>query len=875
MITYTADWRESCQTLTPVRKNDVLPDECGRNVKGVGELKGLQRLERFADRHFSRTKRWAALTLAAVLTAGTVGGAWADVQTTETEQGPTSARESEHNQTETGQEQGVQETDQAQGSISQTESRPAASDTGTATKPDSASTESVPVSTESASASTESVPASTESASASTESVPVSTESDGTETAAFSEKPAAGSKETVQAETQPVSVETKGSADIQIVVRFDFRGLNPQTATYLATAADNPIKHYSVTITDQSTGQRVYSSDVVKRDTGDAGVLSLKPITVKADWDMGQPDPSTKEYRDVTKTYSVQVAVPHFKPLAEKTFTLKAYQAGWKVLPETEKESGKEENGKEENDKEESAKSETGSDSVGDIETPDLVKIPEFSWKLTADGQEGEEKNPVAMLTFVPQVDVDQTNLTPVSLTNLTRISRPYGKALEGGAITPGYVISSFLKPAGKTNPLVLLDKASYALISSQLADTDLGHSNGMTYVASRNEIYTTPVKTDGVYQIIVLDASTLKVKRRIRVDQYYNSISYDETRDVFFLGNRANSLETATVYSGDLSRKISSFHVPSNLTHQSSGTWNGLVYFTASEAGRSSMYEPVPDGRFRSGDNVIWIYDLYGNLLKTYYIPASSDGTHREIEAVMFDNGRMILQFNENGQAGYYFVNPEAAATTVSASVSVQNSYPRDGEFQAGLYFGGQRVASVTNAGGMFTFTPVWITQPGTYSYQIVQDKGGDIYNTIYSGETITVTVNALYDPFTNKLTLSSWYQGGSTIHNYRITKAEKKKITKVRKAKPAVRSLSAGKKKLKIRFRKVSYASGYEIQVCRNKKFKGKTLKTYWTKKTSRTISKLTGKKRYFIRIRPYRILRGVTYYGKYSKARSVRVR
>ena len=845
MITYTADWRESCQTLTPVRKNDVLPDECGRNVKGVGELKGLQRLqrlERFADRHFSRTKRWTALTLAAVLTAGTVGGAWADVQTTETETEQTSAGVTEHNQTETSSEQVEQETDQAQGTISQTEAGPVTGDTEKAT----------------------------ESASASTESVPVSTESDETETVAFSEKTVAGSKETVQAEIQPVSIETKGVADIQVVVRFDFRGLKPQTATYLTTATNNPITHYSVTITDQSTGQKVYSSDAVKRDTGNAGVLSLKPITVKADWDMGQPDPSTKEYRDVTKTYSVRVAVPHFKPLAEKTFTLKAYQAGWKTLPETEKESGKEESSKEE-----SGKSETSSDSTGDIEKSDPVKVPEFSWKLTADGQEGEEKNPVAMLTFVPQVDVDQTNLTPVSLTNLTRISRPYGKALEGGAITPGYVISSFLKPTGKTNPLVLLDKASYALISSQLADTDLGHSNDMTYVASRNEIYTTPVKTNGVYQIIVLDASTLKVKRRIRVDQYYNSISYDETRDVFFLGNRANSLETATVYSGDLSRKISSFHVPSNLIYQSSGTWNGLVYFTASEGGRSSQYEPVPDGRFRYGDNVIWIYDFYGNLLKTYYIPASSDGTHREIESIMFDNGRMILQFNENGKAGYYFVNPEAAATTVSASVSVQNSYPRDGEFQAGLYFGGQRVASVTNAGGMFTFSPDWITQPGTYSYQIIQDKGGDIYNTIYSGETITVTVNALYDPFTNKLTLSSWYQGGSTIHNYRITKTEKKKITKVRKAKPAVRSLSAGKKKLKIRFRKVSYAAGYEIQVCRNKKFKGKTLKTYWTRKTSRTISKLTGKKRYFIRIRPYRILRGVTYYGKYSKARSVRVR
>ena len=527
----------------------------------------MQRLERAADRHFSKTKRWAALTLAAVLTAGTVGSAWADVQTTETESEQTSAGET--------------------GKASESEPE----------------TESAPATTESAPASTESAPASAESAPESTESAPASAKSAETETAAVREETAAES---------PVSIETKGSADIQVVVRFDFRGLNPQTATYLSTAPDNPISHYSVTITDQSTGQKVYSSDTVKRDTGEAGVLSLKPITVKSDWDMGQPDPSTKAYKDVTKTYSVQVAVPHFKPLAEKTFTLTAYQAGWKTLPEAEKESGKDESSKEEN-----GKTETGTDSAGDIETPDPVQIPVFSWKLTADGQEGGERNPIAALTFVPQVDVDQTDLTPVSLTNLTRISRPYGTALEGGTITPGFVISSFLKPAGKTNPLVLLDRASYALISSQLADTNLGHSNDMTYVASRNEIYTTPVKTDGVYQIIVLDASTLKVKRRIRVGQYYNSISYDETRDVFFLGNRSNSVETATVYSGDFSRKISSFHVPSNLIYQNCGTWNGLVYFTASEGGRSSMYEPVPDGRFREGDNVVWIY-LTGHIEKS-----------------------------------------------------------------------------------------------------------------------------------------------------------------------------------------------------------------------------------------------------------------
>ena len=86
----------------------------------------MQRLERAADRHFSKTKRWAALTLAAVLTAGTVGSAWADVQTTETESEQTPAGE----------------TGKASESEPETESAPA-------------STESAPASAEAATAATE------------------------------------------------------------------------------------------------------------------------------------------------------------------------------------------------------------------------------------------------------------------------------------------------------------------------------------------------------------------------------------------------------------------------------------------------------------------------------------------------------------------------------------------------------------------------------------------------------------------------------------------------------------------------------------------------------------------------------------------------
>lgn len=89
---------------------------------------------------------------------------------------------------------------------------------------------------------------------------------------------------------------------------------------------------------------------------------------------------------------------------------------------------------------------------------------------------------------------------------------------------------------------------------------------------------------------------------------------------------------------------------------------------------------------------------------------------------------------------------------------------------------------------------------------------------------------------------------------------------------------TLKAQKKKAKVTIKKVSGASGYEVQYATNKKMtKGKKTKT--TKKTSYTIKKLTSGKTYYVRTRTYQTVKYEDANGKiktmkiYSKWTSIK--
>lgn len=83
-------------------------------------------------------------------------------------------------------------------------------------------------------------------------------------------------------------------------------------------------------------------------------------------------------------------------------------------------------------------------------------------------------------------------------------------------------------------------------------------------------------------------------------------------------------------------------------------------------------------------------------------------------------------------------------------------------------------------------------------------------------------------------------------------------------------LKSVKAGKKKITVKWKKVSGVTGYEIQTATNKKF-SKNVKLTTVKKASKvsaTVNRLKSKKTYYVRVRAYKITSGVKVYSKWSK-------
>jgi len=99
----------------------------------------------------------------------------------------------------------------------------------------------------------------------------------------------------------------------------------------------------------------------------------------------------------------------------------------------------------------------------------------------------------------------------------------------------------------------------------------------------------------------------------------------------------------------------------------------------------------------------------------------------------------------------------------------------------------------------------------------------------------------------------------------------AEVKKPGKVK-----IKSVKAGKKQIKVTYKKVKGAKGYQITYAANKKFKSaKKITIKGTKATSKVIKKLKSKKKYFVKIRAYALSDGKKIWGAWSGVKSAKVK
>ena len=97
--------------------------------------------------------------------------------------------------------------------------------------------------------------------------------------------------------------------------------------------------------------------------------------------------------------------------------------------------------------------------------------------------------------------------------------------------------------------------------------------------------------------------------------------------------------------------------------------------------------------------------------------------------------------------------------------------------------------------------------------------------------------------------------------------------KTFKINPAKQNIQKLTSKSRSFFVDWAQKGSATGYEIQYATNSKFRGAKKVTVTNNKTDKkTISKLSGKKKYYVRVRSYTTVKGKKYYGAWSSTKSV---
>ncbi len=168
-------------------------------------------------------------------------------------------------------------------------------------------------------------------------------------------------------------------------------------------------------------------------------------------------------------------------------------------------------------------------------------------------------------------------------------------------------------------------------------------------------------------------------------------------------------------------------------------------------------------------------------------------------------------------------------------------------------------------------------------------------VSNCTYNGKTKkpSVTVTLRGEKISSKYYTVKYGSGRKKVGTYTVAVTLKqnasKKTTsyvtsakatfKIVPAKTKLKKLKAGKKKITATWtKKTAQVTGYQVQVSTSKAFTEKTTKSYTVKSAKtvkKTISKLKAKKRYYVRVRTYKTVKGTKYYSGWSNTKNVKTK
>lgn len=260
--------------------------------------------------------------------------------------------------------------------------------------------------------------------------------------------------------------------------------------------------------------------------------------------------------------------------------------------------------------------------------------------------------------------------------------------------------------------------------------------------------------------------------------------------------------------------------------------TWNFLVL------GKQTPTIAVPESKLVN--NTIALKDLFSDPSRVTVKEDDGYTYDQQTKKITFKDAKNRT-FNYTWDTKYH--KGEDALLNATATIATKKA-----------------IASVKLGKTSYTYTGKSIRPSVTVKNQDGKVVSKDNY-------TISYTKSVYPGKYTVKVTGKNTYLG-TVFATYKINPKAS-----------AVKSLKKGKKQMKVTWTKQSSScvSGYQIKYSTSKNFSKKSTKTVTVnsyKATTKTIKKLKANKKYYVRVRAYKNVKGSKYYSTWSKTKSVKL-
>ncbi len=284
----------------------------------------------------------------------------------------------------------------------------------------------------------------------------------------------------------------------------------------------------------------------------------------------------------------------------------------------------------------------------------------------------------------------------------------------------------------------------------------------------------------------------------------------------------------------------------------------------------------------------------LYVNLLGEYTVSYNANGGWGEpASQTKYNESTLTLSDSKPSREGYTFLGWSTSSETNNISYSAGGEYAENSDIT--LYAVWEK--NMPNSGSSSENNPANSSTGGSWEIKKKQNIGtsSSTYTKPIGSKVFSLGVRVdgdgklTYDS-SNKKVATVTSSGGVTVKAYGVStvtiKASetksyystiKKVVVKVVPKKALLRTAkSPSKKKMKISWKKDKTVTGYEIYVSPKKDFSRGTIKRTYKKNTvSKTIIGWKSKKTYYVKIRGYKKIGKVKYYGAWSNVKKVNVK